>query len=188
MQVELLALEHNNTWTITLLPSGQHSIGSKWVYKIKYHSYGTIEYYKACLVAKGYTQIQGLDYTETFAPVAKLGIVKCLLSIATVRGLSLHQLDVQNAFSSTVIWMRKFICCLLLVFVDKGLIWCVDSTSHCMASSRHLEMMTKPYKTLKISFTPVFESRTWEISSISILDILEDAGLLGAKPVTFQWK
>ncbi|KAM2104654.1 hypothetical protein ACFX1R_015231 [Malus domestica] len=98
MQSELVALEQNHTWTLTSLPPGKCAIGSKWVYKIKHRSDGSIERYKARLVAKGYTQIEGLDYSETFAPVAKLTTVRCLLAVAAQRHWPLHQLDVQNAF------------------------------------------------------------------------------------------
>ncbi|XP_050207390.1 uncharacterized protein LOC126656813 [Mercurialis annua] len=76
---ELLALNQNNTWSIVPLPSGLHAIRSKLVYKVKFHSNGSIECHRARLVAKGYTQRYGFDYQETFSlgessdnPAAKL--------------------------------------------------------------------------------------------------------------------
>ncbi|KAI5341679.1 hypothetical protein L3X38_009554 [Prunus dulcis] len=98
MTAEITALEQNNTWTLTSLPHGHKPIVCKWVYKIKHHSDGTIERYKARLVANSYTQQVGLDYHETFHPTAKLVTVRCLLAIAAPRHWPLHQLDVQNAF------------------------------------------------------------------------------------------
>uniref|UniRef100_A0A6N2MH16 Integrase catalytic domain-containing protein n=1 Tax=Salix viminalis TaxID=40686 RepID=A0A6N2MH16_SALVM len=98
MESEIAALEANNTWSMVPLPPGQRPIGCKWVYKIKYLSDGTIERYKARLVAKGFTQRESIDYKETFAPVAKLTIVRCLLSVAALRNWSLYQMDVENAF------------------------------------------------------------------------------------------
>jgi Reverse transcriptase (RNA-dependent DNA polymerase) len=70
----------------------------QWVYKTKYSSDGTIEKYKARLIAKCYTQIYGLDYQEIFTPVAKMSTVQILLSVAVNLGWSLSQMDVKNAF------------------------------------------------------------------------------------------
>ncbi|KAK1414482.1 hypothetical protein QVD17_30227 [Tagetes erecta] len=98
MQREIKALEENGTWTLETLPKGKHVIDSKWVYKIKYKPNGKIERYKARLVARGLNQIEGVDYHDTFAPVAKLVTIRTLITVAVKRNWLLHQLDVDNAF------------------------------------------------------------------------------------------
>ena len=78
MVAKIEDLEQNHTWSIVPLPPNKKAVGCKWVFRIKYKADGSIERYEACLVAKGYTQQEGLDYAETFSLVAKMVIVKFL--------------------------------------------------------------------------------------------------------------
>jgi hypothetical protein len=98
MRSELDALQANGTWSLTSLPSGKTPIGCRWVYKIKHHSDGSVERYKARLVAQGFTQMAGVDYHDTFSPTAKIISVRCLLALTAAHGWPLHQMDVHNAF------------------------------------------------------------------------------------------
>ncbi|GKD05780.1 uncharacterized mitochondrial protein-like protein [Tanacetum coccineum] len=98
MNNEISTPESNHTWVLTSFPSNKHPIGSKWVYRIKYNANGSVDKYKARLVEKGHTQQEGFDYTETFAPVAKLVTVKTILDVSSINNWPVHQLDINNAF------------------------------------------------------------------------------------------
>jgi hypothetical protein len=82
MKEELDALLKTGTWDLVDLPAGKSAIGCKWVYKIKTRSYGIVDRYKACLVAKGFTQEYDIDYEETFDPVARLSFVRTLIAVS----------------------------------------------------------------------------------------------------------
>uniref|UniRef100_A0A2N9HB99 Integrase catalytic domain-containing protein n=1 Tax=Fagus sylvatica TaxID=28930 RepID=A0A2N9HB99_FAGSY len=98
MKEELDALLKTGTWDLVDLPAGKSALGCKWVYKIKTRSGGTVDRYKARLVAKGFTQEYGIDYEETFAPVARISSVRTLIAVSVSRHWPLFQMDVKNAF------------------------------------------------------------------------------------------
>ena len=85
MNSELDALELNHTWEVTALPPGKNAIGCKWIYKTKYNPDGAIDRHKDRFVILGCKQKYGEDYTETFAPVAKMTTVRTLLTIAVIQ-------------------------------------------------------------------------------------------------------
>ena len=95
---EMAAIEHNHTWELVDLPEDKIPIGLKWVYKVKHHADESVQKFKARLVAKGYAQHQGIDFDETFSPVARFETVRVLLSLGAKLNLPIYQFDVMSAF------------------------------------------------------------------------------------------
>jgi hypothetical protein len=98
MDEEMVALDANATWELVALLKDKKEIRCKWVYKVKHNADGSVSRYKARLVAKGYAQTYGIDYEETYGPIAKMTNVRAIIAMAIAKGWSLHQMDVKNAF------------------------------------------------------------------------------------------
>ncbi|WCJ28653.1 Retrovirus-related Pol polyprotein from transposon RE1 [Euphorbia peplus] len=98
MDKELQALEGNDTWVVTDLPEGKKAITSRWLFKVKYNADGSLDKYKARLVARGYNQRWGIDYQDSFSPVAKIVTVRVFLALTAHFQWELHQCDVNNAY------------------------------------------------------------------------------------------
>jgi Reverse transcriptase (RNA-dependent DNA polymerase) len=92
------ALIKNGTWTLTTLPEGRQAISYKWIFKHKLNQAGEVIRFKARLVARGFRQAYGIDYLDTFTPVAKLASLRILLTIAAMEDLEIHQMDIVTAF------------------------------------------------------------------------------------------
>ena len=101
-QEEYDSLPEHETWRLCDLPSGRKTVGSKWVFKVKYGESGENRL-KCRLVAQGFSQILGVDYNETFAPGAHFGTIQGLVSLGVQRGLAIHQMDVGTAFLNGVL-------------------------------------------------------------------------------------
>ena len=98
MANEFTALVSYGTWKLVPQSSASNIIGCKWVFHVKRHPDGTVDRFKAGLVAKGFNQRPDVDYTETFSPIIKPTTIRLILSLAFSNGWSLHQLNVNNAF------------------------------------------------------------------------------------------
>lgn len=95
---ELQAFLRKNTWSLCLVPINRRAIGCKWLFKVKTKADGTFDRYKACLVAKGFSQHAGVDFRETFSPVVQATTIRTILSLSVMKGWPLRQVDVNNAF------------------------------------------------------------------------------------------
>jgi hypothetical protein len=98
MDEEMATLDANATWELVALQKDKKIIGCKWVFKIKHNADGSVSRYKARLVAKGYAQTYGIDYEETYSPVAKMTTIRTIIAMTATKGWSLHQMDVKNVF------------------------------------------------------------------------------------------
>lgn len=98
MKNEMESLMENGTWTLEKLPAGFRAIPCKWVYKVKQNSDGSVERLKARLVIKGFSQCKGIDYDETFSPVAQRSSIRSVISVAASENMTLLQFDVSTAF------------------------------------------------------------------------------------------
>lgn len=98
MNIEHDELLENNTWTLVSRPKDCKVLKCKWIFRIKRNQDGSINKYKARLVARGDQQKEGIDFDEVFAPVARLETIRILLAISVIRGMHVHQLDVTTAY------------------------------------------------------------------------------------------
>jgi hypothetical protein len=97
MEEELNNFKRNKVWELVPRPK-QNVIGTKWVFRNTQDEFGVVTKNKARLVGKGYTQVEGLDFGETYAPVARLESILIVLAYATHYDFKLHQMDVKSAF------------------------------------------------------------------------------------------
>ncbi|GJY08570.1 putative ribonuclease H-like domain-containing protein [Tanacetum coccineum] len=110
MQEELLQFKLQKVWTLVDLPKGKRAIGTKWVCRNKKDEKGIIVRNKARLVAQGYTQEEGIDYDEVFAPVARIEAIRLFLAYASFMRFIVYQMDVKSAFLYSTIEEEVYVC------------------------------------------------------------------------------
>ena len=98
MKDEIASLQKHETWEVVPHPPNQNIVSCKWVYRLKYNADGKVTRFKARLVARGFTQVFGVDYTETFAPVTRLETIRMLFALAVQKDWEVCQIDVKTAY------------------------------------------------------------------------------------------
>ena len=93
----------NDVWDVIPRPQGKYILTSKWIYKIKHAADGSIEKYNARFMAHGFSQKEGIDYEETFAPIARYTSIISVLSLDVVMKWKIHQMDFKTAFMNGVV-------------------------------------------------------------------------------------
>ena len=109
MKEEIDQIEKNKTWTLVPRPEAKNVIDTKWVYINKLDENGEVTRNKARLVCKGYTQEEGIDYGETFAPIARLEGVITLLAYSTYKGFNVYYMDVESIFLNGIVEEEVYI-------------------------------------------------------------------------------
>ena len=103
MVEEYDSIVKKNSWEVVPRPVDKSMIGSRWVYKVKQVADGNVEKYKARFVARGFSQIEGIDYDETFAPVARYSSIRSILALSAQMGCRIHEMDVKTTFLNGII-------------------------------------------------------------------------------------
>ena len=98
MKTELKAMEDLNVWVVVPRPADTNIVSCKWIYKIKRDAHGAITRYRARLVARGFTQVHGTDYLDTYAPVTRLETIRLLFALAVEKDWEIRQIDVKTAY------------------------------------------------------------------------------------------
>jgi hypothetical protein len=98
MKTRIDYLSKNHTWDLVPRPQGKNIVKCRWVYRTKFTSEGVVERHKARFFVKGFSQQEGINYIETFSPIAKMNYVQLILSFATRFGWQIHQMDVKSDF------------------------------------------------------------------------------------------
>ncbi|KAI3810934.1 hypothetical protein L1987_20606 [Smallanthus sonchifolius] len=110
MQEELAQFDKLKVWNLVDLPKGAYPIGTKWVFKCKKDDRGVVVRNKARLVVQGFNQQEGIDYTEVYAPVARLEAIRLFLAFASFKGFKVFQLDVKSAFLYGNVKEEVYVC------------------------------------------------------------------------------
>jgi hypothetical protein len=109
MMEEYNSIMKNDVWEVVPRPEGKLVATSKWLYKLKHVADGSIEKYKDRFVARGFSQVEGVDYDETFASVARYASIRVVISIAVEMGWKIHQMDVKTTFLNGIIEEEVYI-------------------------------------------------------------------------------
>ena len=98
MKEEIQKLEKQDTWKAVRRPEGANIVGSKWVFRLKKDANGAVTSHRARLVVQGFSQIPGVDFDETFAPIARMMSIRTVLALAARHDWEIHQVDVKSAY------------------------------------------------------------------------------------------
>ena len=137
MNEEIEQIEKKKTWTLVPRPKDKNVIGRKWVFRYKLNEDGKVSRNKARLVCKGYSQKEGINYGETFAPVARLEGVRTLLAYATHRGFKFYQMHVKSTFLNEIFDEE--------VYIEKP-VGFVDPSKRDMVCKLHKDFITTRYR------------------------------------------
>lgn len=102
MNKELSTIERMGVWEEVELPAGEHALGTTWVYKRKTNAVNELIKYKARLCAQGFSQVEGFDYEETYAPTGRLSTLRTCLAISAAEDFEIIQMDAVGAFLNGV--------------------------------------------------------------------------------------
>ncbi|RVW41777.1 Retrovirus-related Pol polyprotein from transposon RE1 [Vitis vinifera] len=191
MSSKLQALQANDTWSLTPLSTGKTPIGCRWVYKIKHRSDGSIKRYKALLVVKGFTQLEGVDYQDTFSPTAKIISVRCLLALAAAHGWSFHQMDANNAFLHDDLHEEIYVSVAMASITEEGKL-AIRSTGYAQSRADYSLFTRKQGKSFTALLIYVDDILITGNDPVSIAVTkkflhnhfhLKDLGLLGTTPI-----
>ncbi|KAL0303565.1 UNVERIFIED_CONTAM: Retrovirus-related Pol polyprotein from transposon TNT 1-94 [Sesamum radiatum] len=123
MEEEINMIEKNDTWSLVDRPKNHQVIGTKWVYKLKFKLDGSINKHKTRLVVKDYSQQEGIDFTEMFAPLARFDTIRLLLAVAAHKGF-------ERSINKETLYVKQLSAEILIVSIDVDDILVIDSDSN----------------------------------------------------------